>query len=83
MDQHKKYIWHFLRAYFEQNPTSELLNLLGYSIADVNEKLNQHVDVSNELSNNVNDLNDQFANLNQVGSKVCLDVFRKSYTIVA
>lgn len=28
-DQHSKYVWHFLKAYFEENPTSEFLNLLG------------------------------------------------------
>ncbi|XP_015837847.2 protein transport protein Sec31A isoform X1 [Tribolium castaneum] len=42
-DQHTKYIWHFLRANFEENPRAELLNLLGYRIEDVNNKLNQFV----------------------------------------
>lgn len=42
-DQHKRYIWHFLKANFEQNTRAELLNLLGYRIEDVNEKLRQHI----------------------------------------
>jgi protein transport protein SEC31 len=28
-DQHKRFIWYFLKAYFEENPTGEFLNLLG------------------------------------------------------
>lgn len=28
-DQHKRFIWYFLKAYFEENPTNEFLNLLG------------------------------------------------------
>jgi protein transport protein SEC31 len=28
-DQHAKYVWFFLKAYFEENPTGEILNLLG------------------------------------------------------
>lgn len=28
-DQHSRYIWYFLKAYFEENTTNEFLNLLG------------------------------------------------------
>jgi protein transport protein SEC31 len=28
-DQHNRYVWYFLKAYFEENPTGEFLNLLG------------------------------------------------------
>lgn len=28
-DQHDKYVWHFLKASFEENPRAEMLNLLG------------------------------------------------------
>lgn len=28
-DQHNRFIWYFLKAYFEENPTNEFLNLLG------------------------------------------------------
>lgn len=28
-DQHGRYIWYFLKANFEDNPTKEMLNLLG------------------------------------------------------
>lgn len=56
-DQHKKYIWHFLKANFEQNTRAELLNLLGYRIEDVNDKLRQHIGESKQ--NSVEALNDQ------------------------
>ncbi|XP_060523111.1 protein transport protein Sec31A isoform X2 [Cylas formicarius] len=42
-DQHRKYIWHFLKANFDSNPRAEFLNLLGYRIDDVNAKLNEHI----------------------------------------
>ncbi|XP_044252290.1 protein transport protein Sec31A [Tribolium madens] len=61
-DQHTKYIWHFLRANFEDNPRSELLNLLGYRIEDVNNKLNQFVNRKkvDEVTNRLEDLKDPF-----------------------
>lgn len=59
-DQHKKYIWHFLKANFDVSPRSQLLNLLGYRIEDINEKLNE------KLGKTVDDLNDKFNNLNRV-----------------
>ncbi|KAK9727541.1 hypothetical protein QE152_g19107 [Popillia japonica] len=57
-DQHKKYIWHFLRAHFEENSQSELLNLLGYRLEDINNKLDQ---VVGNLS--VDDISDGISNL--------------------
>jgi protein transport protein SEC31 len=30
-DQHNRFVWYFLKAYFEENTTSEFLNLLGES----------------------------------------------------
>ncbi|XP_050309032.1 protein transport protein Sec31A isoform X2 [Anthonomus grandis grandis] len=42
-DQHKKFVWHFLKANFEPNPRAEFLNLLGYKVEDVNTKLCQHI----------------------------------------
>ncbi|KAF7281898.1 hypothetical protein GWI33_004098 [Rhynchophorus ferrugineus] len=57
-DQHKKYIWHYLKANFEQNPRGEILNLLGYKIEDINIKLAQHIGKP-LLQNNVDDLTDQ------------------------
>lgn len=74
-DQHKKYIWHFLKANFEQNTRAELLNLLGYRIEDVNEKLRQHI--GEEKRNSVDGLADQsridsfdFCGLNQAIDEV-------------
>lgn len=65
-NQHKKYIWHFLKANFEQNPRTELLNLLGYSIEDVNNKLKEHV--GDILQNNFDELPNDFINANRVSS---------------
>ncbi|KAJ8981910.1 hypothetical protein NQ317_007302 [Molorchus minor] len=62
-DQHTKYIWHFLKANFEQNPRVELLNLVGYRIEDINSKLSQYV--GKELQNNVDGLADDFSNMNR------------------
>lgn len=58
-DQHKKYIWHFLKANFEQNPRREILNLLGYNVDDINQKLNQLVGRENDK---IDGITDQFAN---------------------
>ncbi|XP_066261911.1 protein transport protein Sec31A [Euwallacea similis] len=58
-DQHKKYIWHFLKANFEQNPRAELLNLLGYRIEDINSKLDQHIG-TRVLQNKIDRLADDF-----------------------
>lgn len=65
-NQHKKYVWHFLKANFEQNPRTELLNLLGYSIEDVNNKLKEHV--GDILQNNFDDLSNDFMKANRVRS---------------
>ncbi|XP_063916558.1 protein transport protein Sec31A [Zophobas morio] len=59
-DQHTKYIWHFLRANFEENPRVELLNLLGYRIEDVNNKLNEYIN-----KNSVDGVTNRLANLNK------------------
>lgn len=63
-DQHKKYIWHFLKANFESNPRAELLNLLGYRIEDVNERLEQFI--GKKLGQSVDNITDQFSNLNRL-----------------
>ncbi|KAF5282331.1 hypothetical protein FQA39_LY17630 [Lamprigera yunnana] len=63
-DQHRRNIWFFLKASFEENPRTELLNLLGYNIEDVNTKLNEVVGTQN----NVDGLVNQLSNLNQQGS---------------
>lgn len=46
-----------MKANFEQNTRSELLNLLGYRIEDVNEKLRQNIGV--EKRNSIDALTDQ------------------------
>ncbi|KRT79704.1 WD40 domain-containing protein, partial [Oryctes borbonicus] len=62
-DQHKRYIWHFLRAHFEENSLLEILNLLGYKLEDVTNKLNQalanlSVDEVSDCVSNLNTQND-------------------------
>lgn len=65
-DPHKKYIWHFLKASFEYDSRAELLSLLGYRVEDVQRKLVQHVD--GHLKNNIENLSDQFSNVNNVST---------------
>ncbi|CAG9767294.1 unnamed protein product [Ceutorhynchus assimilis] len=59
-NQHKKFIWHFLKANFEANPRAELLNLLGYRIEDINNKLAQHIGTP-LLQNKIDGLTNDFA----------------------
>lgn len=42
-DQHKRNIWYFLKANFEEDPRGEILNLLGYKKDEINHKLNEIV----------------------------------------
>ncbi|KAJ8915040.1 hypothetical protein NQ315_016015 [Exocentrus adspersus] len=63
-DQHRKFIWHFLKANFEQNPRAELLNLLGYRIEDVNSKLSQYV--GKNVQNSIDGLTDDFSGMNRL-----------------
>lgn len=49
-DEHTKKIWSCVRAYFDNNVTKSILELLGYNIDTMNNKLNQFVsqdDISN------------------------------------
>jgi len=49
-DEHTKKIWCCVRAYFDNNVTKSILELLGYNIDTMNNKLNQFVsqdDISN------------------------------------
>ncbi|XP_070494384.1 protein transport protein Sec31A isoform X2 [Chironomus tepperi] len=64
-DQHKRYIWYFLKAYFEENPTSEFLNLLGYHSEDIASKFNKFVDDKDTQSNAVDGVTNQMAQLNR------------------
>lgn len=57
-DDHKRSIWHFIRANFEDSPRTEILNLIGYNNEDVNSILNNHVDdISNNTVNEIKNLN--------------------------
>ncbi|XP_070494385.1 protein transport protein Sec31A isoform X3 [Chironomus tepperi] len=67
-DQHKRYIWYFLKAYFEENPTSEFLNLLGYHSEDIASKFNKFVDDKDTQSNAVDGVTNQMAQLNRIDS---------------
>ncbi|XP_023021491.2 LOW QUALITY PROTEIN: COPII coat complex component secretory 31 [Leptinotarsa decemlineata] len=71
-DQHKRYIWYFLKANFEDSPRRELLNLLGYSIEDINNKLNQYV--TKDEQNIVDGLTNDFDNLNRIENFAATDV---------
>lgn len=58
-----------MRANFEENPRVELLNLLGYRIEDVNNKLNQFVN-----KNSVDGVTNRLADLNKVYFVLCIGV---------
>ncbi|XP_057666336.1 protein transport protein Sec31A isoform X1 [Diorhabda carinulata] len=64
IDEHKKYIWRFLKANFEEVPRAELLNLLGYNLAQVNKKLDAHA--GTKSANNVDSLTEDFAYSNRI-----------------
>jgi protein transport protein SEC31 len=59
-NQQKKYIWHFLKAYFEEDPTNEFLNLLGYHVGDIADKF------SKLEAKEVDGITNQMAQLNRV-----------------
>lgn len=42
-DQNGRYIWYFLKANFDANPRSEMLNLLGYSPEDMEAKFGKYL----------------------------------------
>ncbi|XP_034650172.1 LOW QUALITY PROTEIN: protein transport protein Sec31A [Drosophila subobscura] len=42
-DQHRRYLWYFIKANFELNPKEEMLNLLGYNKDDIDSKFNKFI----------------------------------------
>uniref|UniRef100_A0A336KN30 Protein transport protein Sec31A n=1 Tax=Culicoides sonorensis TaxID=179676 RepID=A0A336KN30_CULSO len=86
-DQHSRYVWYFLKANFEQNPRSEMLNLLGYQPEDITSKFSQFIkkeDPVTGLSNQMSGLNtsdpnsvfDNFGQQNGVSSPKKSDSFK-------
>lgn len=63
-NDHKKYIWRFLKANFEEVPRVELLNLLGYNLTEVNKKLDLHAGV--QSGNNIDGLSEDFTYSNRI-----------------
>lgn len=58
-DEHTKKVWRCVRAYFDENVTKSILELLGYNFDTMNNKLNQFVpqdDISN-ITEGVSNLN--------------------------
>lgn len=58
-DEHTKKIWSCVSAYFSKNVTKNILDLLGYNIEEMNNKLNQFLpqDEINTLSGGITNLN--------------------------
>lgn len=58
-DVHKKKIWNCVGSYFGENVTKDILDLLGYNIETMNNKLNQFVsqDDMNGITEGVGNLN--------------------------
>ncbi|XP_047345278.1 protein transport protein Sec31A isoform X1 [Vespa velutina] len=60
-DEHTKKIWSCVGAYFSKNVTKNILDLLGYNIEEMNNKLNQFLS-----QDEINILSGGIANLNKV-----------------
>ncbi|XP_011708304.1 PREDICTED: protein transport protein Sec31A isoform X1 [Wasmannia auropunctata] len=58
-DEHTKKVWRCVRAYFDENVTKSILEILGYNIETMNNKLNQFVP-----PNDINSIIDGVSNLN-------------------
>lgn len=58
-DEHKRKVWSCINAYFGENVTQEMLELLGYNIDEMNNKLNKFVPQPevNALTDGVSKLN--------------------------
>uniref|UniRef100_A0A2M4B9P9 Protein transport protein Sec31A n=1 Tax=Anopheles marajoara TaxID=58244 RepID=A0A2M4B9P9_9DIPT len=70
-DQHSRLLWYFLKANFEADPHSEMLNLLGYETGDMASKFKKYVvdsgnDNEQSGSNPVDGLSDQMAGLSRI-----------------
>lgn len=64
-DEHTKKIWSCVRAYFGENLTNNILELLDYNIETMNNKLNQFVpqDDLNNITEGVSNLNVSFGSI--------------------
>ena len=62
-NEHKKNVWNCVQAYFSDDVTKELLQLLGYDLDGINSKLSQYVP-----KDEVNAITDGIAKLNNVSS---------------
>ncbi|XP_011168617.1 protein transport protein Sec31A isoform X2 [Solenopsis invicta] len=60
-DEHTKKVWRCVRAYFDENVTKSMLEILGYNIETMNNKLNQFVP-----QNDINNIVEGVSNLNNV-----------------
>lgn len=54
-DQNGRYIWYFLKANFDANPRTEMLNLLGYSPDDMEAKFGKYLPKEAELNDGIID----------------------------
>lgn len=64
-DEHTKKIWSCVCAYFGENVTTNILELLGYNIDAMNNKLNQYIP-----QDDVNSIIEGVSNLNNVRSSL-------------
>jgi len=70
-DEHSKKVWSCVRAYFDENATKSILELLGYNIETINNKLNQFIpqDDMNNIMEGISNLNNvRFVLLSRVYS---------------
>lgn len=76
-DEHTKKIWSCVCAYFGENATTSILELLGYNIDVMNNKLNQYVpqDDVNSIIEGVSNLNNVRFSFMCVHLHRCYDIF--------
>lgn len=67
-DVHRKKIWNCVGAYFGENVTKDILNLLGYDIETMNNKLNQFIP-----QEDVDSITEGVGNLNNVPNGNVID----------
>lgn len=73
-DNHNKQVWSCLNAYFGDNVTTDLLNLLGYNIEVMSNKLNQFVP-----QHEIDAITEGVARMDNVS--LCIQLFIKIYSL--
>lgn len=77
-DQESRFLWYFLKANFEGDSRGEFLNLLGYQVGDIQEKLNKFIKPKKAAVNGqVDEVVDQLSNTGLVDNDSMFDAIAK------